>query len=146
MVAKAAVKKMKKAEEDYKSLLVRYKEAKCEIETLNGEMTETYSKIKFLELKVVQANAKVERVSTKKFDDVLSHKKSFYDKTGLGYTGESSSAVNISKEVKFVKAKEPIVVTPNVEKAKVEKKKNVADQRVLNKPHNQSVVRSEARA
>ena len=29
-VAKAAVKKMKKAEEDYKSLLVRYKEAKCE--------------------------------------------------------------------------------------------------------------------
>ena len=30
-VAKAAVKKMKKAEEDYKSLLVRYKEAKCEI-------------------------------------------------------------------------------------------------------------------
>ena len=113
---------------------------------MNGELTETYSKIKFLELKVVQANAKVERVSTKKFDDVLSHKKSFYDKTGLGYTGESSSAVNISKEVKFVKAKEPIVVTPNVEKAKVEKKKNVADQRVLNKPHNQSVVRSEARA
>ena len=41
-VAKAAVKKMKKAEEDYRSLLVRYKEAKCEIETLNGELTETY--------------------------------------------------------------------------------------------------------
>ena len=31
-VAKIAVKKMKKAEEDYRSLLVRYKEAKCEIE------------------------------------------------------------------------------------------------------------------
>lgn len=31
-VAKVAVKKMKKVEEDYKSLLVRYKEAKCEIE------------------------------------------------------------------------------------------------------------------
>ena len=29
--------------------------------------------------------------------------------------------------------------------AKVEKKKNVVDQRVLNKPHNQSVVRSEAK-
>ena len=51
MVAKAAVKKMKKAEEDYKSLLVRYKEAKCEIETLNGELTEAYTKVKFLELK-----------------------------------------------------------------------------------------------
>ena len=59
-VAKAAIKKMKRAEEDYRSLLVRYKETKCEMETLNGEMTEAYSKIKFLELKVVQANAKVE--------------------------------------------------------------------------------------
>ena len=34
------MKKMKKDEEDYKSLLVRYKEAKCEIEALNGELTE----------------------------------------------------------------------------------------------------------
>ena len=140
-MAKVAVKKMKKAEEYYKSLLVCYKEAKCEIETLNGELTKAYSKIKFLESEVVQANAKVERVSTKKLDDVLFHQKSFFDKTGLGYTGESSSAVNISKEVKFVKAKEPIVVTLTDEK-----KKNVADQRVLNKPRNQSVVKSEARA
>ena len=54
--------------------------------------------------------------------------------------------MNISKEVKFVKAKEPIIVTPTVEKAKVEKKKTVANQRVLNKPRNQSVVRSEVRA
>ena len=59
-VAKAAVKKMKKAEEDYRSLLVRYKEAKCEIETLNGELIEAYIKVKFLELEVVQVNAKVE--------------------------------------------------------------------------------------
>ena len=74
-------------------------------------------------------------------------KKSFSDKIGLGYTGESSSVVNISKEVKFVKAKEPVVVAPTVEKENVEKKKkNVTDQRVLNKPRNQSVVRSKARA
>ena len=38
-VAKIAVKKMKKAKEDYRSLLVRYKVAKCEIETLNGELS-----------------------------------------------------------------------------------------------------------
>ena len=63
----------------------------------------------------------------------------------IGYIGENSSAVNISKEVKFVKAKESVVVAPIVEKAKVEKKKIVADQRVLNKPRNQSVVRSKAR-
>ena len=37
-VAKAALKKMKKADEDYRSLLVRYKEAKCEMEVLNGEL------------------------------------------------------------------------------------------------------------
>ena len=71
-VAKVAVKRMKKAEEDYRSLQVRYKEAKCEIETLNGKLTEAYTKVKFLELEVVQENAKVERVSTKKLDDVLS--------------------------------------------------------------------------
>ena len=145
-MAKVAVKKMKKAEEDYRSLLVRYKEAKCEIETLNGELTETYTNVRFLEHEVVQANAKVKGVSTKKHNDVLSSKKTFSDKTGLGYTGENSSAMNISKEVKFVKAKEPVVVTPIVEKTKGEKKKNVANQQVLNKPRNQSVVRSAARA
>ena len=71
-VVKAAVKKMMKAKEDYRSLLVRYKEARCEIETLNGELTEAYTNVRFLEHEVVQANAKVERVSTKKLDDVLS--------------------------------------------------------------------------
>ena len=59
-VANIAIKKMKRVEEDYRSLLVRYKEAKCEIEMLNGELTEAYSKIKFIELEMVQANVKVE--------------------------------------------------------------------------------------
>ena len=140
-VAKAAVKKMKKAEKDYRSLLVRYKEAKCEIEMLNGELTEAYTKVKFLELEVVQANSKVDRVSTKKLDDVISSKKSFSDKIGLGYTRESSSGVKVTKEVKFVKAKEPKGVVPTVEKANVEKRKNMANQRVLNKPHNQLTIR-----
>ena len=43
-VAKAAVKKMKKAEEDYRSLLMRHKEAKCEIEKLNGEFIRSLHK------------------------------------------------------------------------------------------------------
>ena len=144
-VAKVAVKKMKKAEDDYRSLLVRYKEAKCEIKTLNGELTEAYIKVKFLKREVVQANAKVDRVPTKKLEDVISSKKTFSDKTGLGYTGESSSGVTVTKEVKFVKAKEPKGVVPTVEKANVEKKKNMVDQQVLNKPRNQSTVRSEAK-
>ena len=52
-VAKAAVRKMKKAEEDYKSLLIHYKVAKCEIETLNGELSEVYTKVRFLKQEVV---------------------------------------------------------------------------------------------
>ena len=56
----------------------------------------------------------------------------------MGYTGESNSAANISKEVKFVKAKEPMVATKNVEKVKPEKKKNVTDQRFMAK---QSVIK-----
>ena len=71
-MAKVAVKQMKKAEEDYRSLLVRYKEAKCEIKTLTGELTKAYTNVKFLEWEVVQANAKVEPVSSKKLDDVIS--------------------------------------------------------------------------
>ena len=76
---------------------------------------------------MVQANAKVQRVSTMKLNDVLSSQKTFSNKTGLGYTGESSSAMNLYKEVKFVKAKEPVVVASTVEKANIEKKKNVTD-------------------
>ena len=91
-MAKAAVRKMKKDEQDYKSILVRYKETKCEVEALNGELTEAYSKIKFLELEMIQANAKVECVASKKLDEVLAHQKPFCDKSGLGYAIESSSS------------------------------------------------------
>ena len=54
--------------------------------------------------------------------------------------------MNIPKEVKFVKAKELMVAASIVEKENVEKKINVADQQVMNKPCNQYVVRSAARA
>ena len=74
-MAKVAVKKMKKAEEDYRSLLMRHKETKCEIEKLNDELLEAYTKVRFVEQEVVQANAKIERVSTKQLNDVISFKK-----------------------------------------------------------------------
>ena len=54
--------------------------------------------------------------------------------------------MNISKEVKFVKAKELVVVAPTVEKTNIEKKKNVTDQQMLKKPHNQSMVKFEGRS
>ena len=54
--------------------------------------------------------------------------------------------MNIPKKVKFVKAKELMVAASTVEKENVEKKMNVVDQRVVNEPRNQSVVRFAARA
>ena len=44
-----------------------------------------------------------------------------------------------------MKAKEPIIVETTAEKVKVENNRNVVDQQVLNKPRNQSVVRSKAK-
>ena len=52
-VAKTAIRKINRAGQDYKTLLVWYRETKCEVETLNGELTEAYSKIKFLKLEVI---------------------------------------------------------------------------------------------
>ena len=48
--------------------------------------------------------------------------KKLSDKIGLGNIGESSLGVKLTKEVKFVNAKEPKEVVPTIEKAKVEKK------------------------
>ena len=108
---------------------------------LNEELTEAYSKIKFLELEVIQANAKVKRVASKKLNEVLAHQKPFSNKSGLGYTEESSLSANVSKEMKFVKAKELVVETPTVEKGKFEKKPKVIAQRVLSKPLNPVVAK-----
>ena len=93
----------------------------------------------------MQANAKIERVTTKKLDDVISSQKSFSDKFGLGYTRGSSSFGNVTKEVKFIKAKESADVGLSAEKPKIEEKRNVGNERLLNS-RNQSVDRSESRA
>ena len=94
-VTNLAVKKMKKVEKEHRCILVQ----------LKGEVVEAYSKIKFLELEIIQTNVKVKRISTKKLHNVLSSQKSSHDKTGLGYTGEGSSSSEPKKEVRFVSAK-----------------------------------------
>ena len=67
---------------------------------------------------MIQANVKVERVASKKLDEVLAHQKPFFDKSRLGYSGKSNSSANVSEEIKFVKAKELMVATPSVENEK----------------------------
>ena len=144
-VAKVAIRKMKKAEQDYKSILVRYKETKCEVEVLNEELTNAYSRIKFFKLEVIQANAKVEQVASKKLNEVLAYQKPSFDKSGLGYIGESSSSANVSKEMKFVKAKELVITTLLDESVKVEKKPNVIAQKVLTKSPNPFMAKLKAK-
>ena len=96
-VVNLVVKKMKKVEEEHKCILVQLKESKYKEERLKGELVAAYSKIKFLELEIIQANVKVECISTKKLDTMLSFQKSSHDKTGLGYIGEGSK-VRVSQE------------------------------------------------
>ena len=110
------LERWKKIEEEHKSTLVQLKEAKCEVEELKEELLNAYSKIKFLELEIIQASVKVECISTKKLDSVLSSQKSSNDKISLGYIGEGSLSSRPKKEVKIVSAK-------NVRKHKVEKPK-----------------------
>ena len=64
----------------------------------------------------------------------------------MGYTRGSSSSGSVTKEVKFIKAKEQIEVSPIVEKPKMEEKSNVDDQRMVNNFHKQFVRRFESQA
>ena len=43
------------------------------LKKLNEELTDAYSKIKFLELEVIQANFEMERIASKKLDKVLAY-------------------------------------------------------------------------
>ena len=102
--------------------------------------------MRFLEQEVVQANAKMEKVSTKKLNVVISSQKQFLDKSGLGYTEGRSSSGSVTKEVKLIKTKEQIEISPTTEKPKMEEKRNVDDKQMLNNFHKQSMGRSESRA
>ena len=64
----------------------------------------------------------------------------------MAYTEGSSLSGSVTKEVKFVKAKKQIEVSPTAEKPKMEEKRNMDDQQMLNNSHKQSVGRSESRA
>ena len=65
------------------------------------------------------------------------------DRNGLGYIREGSSNSKMSKEMKFVKAKE--APTPLVDNVKFEKKPNVVNQMVLPKSPKPIVPKPKAR-
>ena len=74
---------------------------------------------------MIQANAKIKQVSSKKLNKMLAHQKPFSDKSGLRYTEKASSSIIRSKEMKFVKANELVVATSAIEKVKFEKNPKV---------------------
>ena len=85
----------------------------------------------------------MECVASKKLDEVLAYQKPSLNRSGLGYTGQSSSNSKVSKEMKFVKAKE--LSPPLVDNVKFEKKPNVVNQKVLTKSPNPIVAKPKAK-
>ena len=76
---------------------------------------------------------------------MLAHRKPFSDKSGLGYSGESSLSANVSKEIKFLKTMQPMVATPSIENVKVEKQPNRTTQKVMTKPQNLFMAKPKAK-
>ena len=85
----------------------------------------------------------MECVASKKLDEVLAYQKPSLNRSGLGYTGESSSNSKVSKEMKFVKAKEPSTLL--IDNVKSKKKPNEVNQLVLTKSPKPIVAKPKAR-
>ena len=83
-------------------LLVKLDKTTRLVETLAVENTPLEEKVKNLEVELSQDTTHIERMSSSKFDEVLSTQKPSFDKTGLGYavsSGPSSSTASGSKIV-----------------------------------------------
>ena len=85
----------------------------------------------------------MEHVDSKKLDEVLAYQKPSSNRSGLGYTEESSSNSEVSKEMKFVKAKD--ASTPLIDNVKSEKEPNVVNKMVLTKSPKPIMTKPKAR-
>ena len=85
----------------------------------------------------------MELVASKKLDEVLAYLKPSSDRSGLGYTREGSSNSKVSKEMKFVKAKEASTLLVNNLKSK--KKPNMVNQMALMKSPKPIMAKPKAR-
>ena len=83
-------------------LLVKLDKATRLFKTLVVQNTSLEEKVKNLEVELSQARTQIERMTSEKFDKVLSARKPSSDKTGLGYdvsSGPSSSTASGSRTV-----------------------------------------------
>lgn len=81
--AENAIRGMKKAEEEKEVTLEELESYMCKVEELKVELEGAYSKIRFLEHEVIEANAKVDRISSKKLDFMLEAQRLSSLKSGL---------------------------------------------------------------
>ena len=83
-------------------LLVKLDENTRLVETFVVENTSLEEKVKNLKVELSQARTQIERMSSTKFDEVLSVQKSSFDKTGLGYVVSSSPSSSTASGSKTV--------------------------------------------
>ena len=86
---------------------------------------------------MIQANEKVQRITIKKLDNILTSEKSFSNKTRFSYIEEGSSSVEPKREMKFVS--EMVVRKPKVESPNLKNKAIAAKSKAKGKslPKNQ---------
>ena len=95
-------KELNEVKTEKAELLVKLDETTRLVETLVVENTLLEEKVKNLEVELSQARTQIERMSSAKFDEVLSAQKPSSDKTGLGYaisSSPSSSTASGSKTI-----------------------------------------------
>ncbi|XP_065619155.1 uncharacterized protein LOC136063145 [Quercus suber] len=83
-------KELNEVKTEKADMLVKLDETTRLVETLVVENASLEEKVKNLEVELSQARIQIERISSAKFDEVLSAQKSSSDKTGLGYAVSSS--------------------------------------------------------
>ena len=83
-------KELNEAKTKKANLLVKLDETTRLVETLVVENTSLEEKVKNLEVELSQARTQIKRMSSAKFDEVLSAQKPISDKIGLGYAVSSS--------------------------------------------------------
>ena len=94
-----AIKKLSDMELDHEELSIKFDEANQTIGALRFENNFLAEKTKKLEVELFQVRAYLERTSSTKLNEMLSHQKSAFDQTGLGYGFSSSNTASTNTTI-----------------------------------------------
>ncbi|KAL0005472.1 hypothetical protein SO802_013033 [Lithocarpus litseifolius] len=88
-IVENAIRRMKKVEEENEATLEELEIYMCKVKKLKVELDSAYLEIKFLELELIEANSRVDKLSCEKPDSMLEAQRSSSLKLGFGYTREN---------------------------------------------------------